>query len=66
MPYELRQPGAAPATYETEEAAIAAASAALRGNPDLELEVIDLATGQPCAPGASASWREELRRQVGF
>ncbi len=66
MPYELRQPGAEPATYDSQEAAVAAASEALRHDPDLELEIIDLATGEPCSPGASASWREELRRQVGF
>jgi hypothetical protein len=66
MPYELRQPGAEPTRFDSEEQAVAAASAALRGNPDLDLEIIDLATGKPCAPGASRSWREELSRRVGF
>lgn len=66
MPYELRQPGADPVIYDNQEAAVAAASAALRRDADLELEIIDLATGKPCSPGASASWREELRREVGF
>ena len=66
MPYELRQPGAAPVIYDSEEAAVAAASAALRRDPDLELEIFDVATGEPCAPGASRSWREELRNRIGF
>ena len=66
MPYELRVPGRKPIAYDTEPEAVAAARQCLREDAEAEPEVIDLATGKPCAPGASAAWREELRRNVGF
>jgi hypothetical protein len=65
MPYELRRPDATPIIFDSEEAAVHAASAALRDDPDLELEIIDLATGRACAPGASRAWREDLRQRMG-
>jgi hypothetical protein len=66
MAYELRIPGQPPASFDTEAAAIAAARGCLADNPDAEPEVIDLATGKPCAPGASKEWRDELSKRVGF
>ena len=66
MAYELRLPGQAARTFETEAEAIEAARAALAADLDYEPEVIDLATGKPCAPAASAAWREELKGRVGF
>jgi hypothetical protein len=66
MAYELRIPGAAATRFETEHEAVAAACAAMQGEPDLVPEIIDLATGRAAAPGASQKWREELRSRVGF
>lgn len=66
MPYELRIPGAAGAEFETQQEAVEAAKRALLADPDAEVEVIDLATGKPASPGASKSWREELKNNVGF
>ena len=66
MPYERRLSGAPPAPFDTEEQAVAAARHILQANPDAEPEVFDTASGQPCAPGASKAWREELRKEVGF
>ncbi len=66
MAYELRIPGAPSARFETEQEAVEAARLALREAPDAEVEVIDLTTGKPAAPGASRSWREELKNRVGF
>ena len=66
MGYELRLSGRAPAVFETEAEAMAAARAALQDDADAEPEVFDTATGQPCAPGASKAWREALKREVAF
>lgn len=66
MPFELRMPGVDSATFETEQEAVAAARRALQENPDAELDIIDTTTGMAAAPGASTSWREELRSKVGF
>ncbi len=66
MPYELRLSGKAPAQFDTEEQAVEAAKQAFRDNPDAEPEIYDTSTGQPCAPGASKAWREELKGRVGF
>ena len=66
MPYELRLAGRAPAVFETEAEAMAAARQRLADDIGAEPEVIDLATGKPCAPGASAGWREEFKGKVGF
>jgi hypothetical protein len=65
MAYELTV-GTAKTRFETEAEAVEAAKQALRGDPDAEPEVIDLATGKPAAPGASRQWREELKNNVGF
>ena len=65
-PFELRLPGKPPVTYATEEEAVAAASAALRSDPNAEPEVLDQATGEPAAPGASRSERDDLARKVGY
>lgn len=66
MAYELKRGGTSAGVFETEAAAVAAASAAIREDADVELEIIDTATGQPVAPGASKSWREDLAGRVGF
>ena len=51
-PYELRLAGKTVGTYQTEEEAMAAASAIVRDNADNVPEVVDAATGQPAAPAA--------------
>ncbi len=66
MAYELRVGGASTGQFDTEEAAVAAVRDLIRTNPDAEPEIFDLATGRPCAPGASKTWREELANRVGF
>lgn len=66
MPFDLRIDGSIIGTFETQAEAVAAASAALRGDADLNLAITDTTTGQPVAPGASASWREELAGRMGY
>ncbi len=66
MAYELRVAGVAKGSFPTEEGAIEAAREVIQENADAEVEVIDLATGRACAPGASKNWREELSKRVGF
>ncbi len=66
MAYELRVGSVARESFPTEEEAIAAVRALILAEPDAEPEVFDLATGRPCAPGASRNWREELAKRVGF
>lgn len=66
MAYEMRLGGAPKGRFDTEEAAVAAARDAIRQDPDADLEIFDLETGKPCAPGASKTWREELANRVGF
>ena len=66
MGYELRVAGRAAQRFETEPEAVAAARRCLADDPEAEPEVIDLATGRACAPGASKAWREELKGRVGF
>lgn len=66
MAYELRVSGVSKGTFDTEEAAVAAARDAVRADADADPEIFDTATGEPCAPGASRTWREELSRRVGF
>lgn len=65
MPYELRLQGRSPATYESENQAIAAAREAIIADPNAEPEITDLTTGKPAAPAASKSWREHFRTQIG-
>ena len=66
MPYEMRLAGRAPAPFDTEADAVAAARQVLLDDPDAEPEVFDTATGRPVAPGASKGWREELKNKAGF
>ncbi len=66
MAYELRVSGTSRGRFDTEEAAVTAARDLIRANPDADLEIFDLATGEPCAPGASKTWREELANRIGF
>lgn len=66
MAFELRTSGSPSITFDTEQEAIAAARDVLRGNADAEVDIIDTTTGQPVAPGASGSWREDLAGRVGF
>lgn len=65
-PYELRLAGKIAGTYETEEEAMAAASAAVREDADNVPEVIDTATGQAAAPAADRQEQETFAGKVGF
>ena len=66
MPYELRVAGKPPVAFETEAEAVTAAKAATLADPNAEPEVIDLATGEPAAPGASQADRDDYATKVGF
>lgn len=66
MAYELRIGGAAEGIFGTEEAAVAAARDVIREDADADVEIFDLETGRPCAPGASQTWRDTLAKRVGF
>ena len=66
MPYELRVAGKPRDTFETEQEAMAAARELVQADADANVEVFDLATGQPAAPGASRAEREEFATKVGF
>jgi hypothetical protein len=66
MAYELRVGGAPKGQFGTEEAAVAAARDVIREDADADVEVFDLETGKPCAPGASQTWRDDLAKRVGF
>ena len=66
MAYELKRGNVTVRTFDTEQDAVAAASAILRDDADAQLDIIDTTTGQPVAPGASGSWREDLAKRVGF
>jgi len=66
MPYTVRLDGKTVATFDTQEEAVARASAMLREDADKQPEVLDAATGQPVAPGASKGSRDDLARKVGF
>ena len=66
MPYELRVPGRDARRFDTEAEGEAAARALILSDPDIAVELIDLATGRPCGPGASAADRAELAKRVGF
>jgi len=66
MPYELRAKGRQAEHYETAEEAETRARALIRADADLQVEVIDLATGRPYAPAADPADREQLSRKIGF
>ncbi len=66
MAYELRVSGQAEGRYETSDEAEARARDIIRQDADSAVEVIDLSTGRPYAPGAGAADREELARKIGF
>lgn len=65
MAYELRVAGTTK-QFDSEAEAVAAAKQAFRDDPNAEPEIIDLATGNPAAPGASREWRDELKNKAGF
>jgi hypothetical protein len=66
MAYELRVSGRVEGRYDTSDEAEARARAVLQGNADSVVEVIDLATGKPYAPAASAADREDLAGKIGY
>lgn len=66
MSYEVRIAGHEPERFDNVEEAELRARAAIRANADAQVEVIDLSTGRPYAPGAGAGDREDLARKVGF
>ena len=66
MPFELRVLGSPVATFDSEEEALAHARTVIQANPDAEPEILDTATGEPVAPGASKRDREDLARKVGY
>ncbi len=65
MAYELRVAGTTK-QFDSEAEAVEAAKQAFRDDPNAEPEIIDLATGNPAAPGASREWRDELKSKAGF
>lgn len=65
-PYELRLKGKPAGTFETEQEAVAAASAAVRKDADSAPEVLDQATGQAAAPAADRQEQETYAGKVGF
>ena len=65
-PFELRLSGRPAQVFDTEEAAVAAASAAVKQYADAEPEVVDQATGRAAAPGASRAERDDLAHKVGY
>ena len=66
MPYELRVGGDLEGRYDTSDLAEERARAIIRTNADSAVEIIDLATGRPYAPGASAEDRDTLAQKIGF
>jgi hypothetical protein len=66
MSYELRTNGRVQGHFETSEEAELQAQALMRQNADNNVEIIDLASGKPYAPGADAKDREALARKIGF
>jgi hypothetical protein len=66
MSYELRKDGRVAGRFETSKEAEAHAREMLRENADSVIEVIDLTTGRPYGPAASAEDREAMARKIGF
>ncbi len=66
MAYELRVGGRVERRYDTAEQAEARAREIMEGDADCVVEIFDLSTGRPYAPGASAADREALSRKIGF
>lgn len=66
MPYELRIAGKTNEIFETQPEAVEASKRAITNNPEADLEVVDLSTGDAAAPGADKGSREDLRNKVGF
>jgi hypothetical protein len=66
MPYELRMNGRACGRFETSDEAERQARTLLRENADNNIEIIDLVSGQPYAPAASAEDRDALAKKIGF
>jgi hypothetical protein len=66
MPFELRIGGRPMDRFDDSNQAEARAQALVRENADIIVEIIDLATGRPYAPAASAADRDALARKIGF
>ena len=66
MPYTVRLDGRTVVTFDTEKEAVARARSILQDEADKQPEVLDAETGQPVAPGASKSSRDDLARKIGF
>ncbi|MBV9538413.1 MAG: hypothetical protein JOY70_05725 [Acidisphaera sp.] len=66
MRYEVRMNGAAVASFDDPEQALALVQQAVRDGSAEAPEIIDTTTGRPLEPAASRDDREELRQKVGF
>jgi hypothetical protein len=66
MTYELWINGQPGGRFETSDEAEAHARSLLQQSADNSLEIIDLSTGRPYAPAASAEEREAMARKIGF
>jgi hypothetical protein len=66
MAYELRVTGRAVGRYEQSDEAEEEARQIIRSDADSVIEIIDLSTGRPYAPAASAVDREALAKKIGF
>lgn len=66
MAYELRMAGHPAERFDDANAAEQRAREIVRADADAQLEIVDLATGKPYAPGASQADRDDLSRKVGF
>jgi hypothetical protein len=66
MAYELRRCGHAAERFDTAAEAEARARDLVRADADLQVAIIDLATGRPYAPAADAAEREAMAKKVGY
>lgn len=66
MPYQVRTDQTIMGPFESQEEALACVRNLLQRDPNAEPEVRDSSTGEPLAPGASKSWREELANEIGY
>ena len=66
MPFELRINKRTVAIFDSSDEALARARDEVKAQPDCEPEVLDAATGQAIAPGASMRSRDELAKKVGY
>ena len=63
--YQLRVEGRDYGRYHTIDEALERVRAALRVDPDLDPEVIDVRTGRACMVASSRRWREEIAERLG-